>query len=311
MAEMEWVYALMRRQCGLITRDQALECGLSPQQIAWLLTSGRWRLVRPDVYEIAGTPPTWEQAVLGAVLAGGDGVAASHGTAGRLRALRHVEDLGLEIVAPLGRHKRLEGVVGHRSGALFESDLTVYRSIPTTTVARTLIDVSSRLTDRRLGDAVDDALRRRILRLDDLRRTAGRLGAAPGRSMRRVHSILAARVPGYDPLDSSLEIRALRAFAAAGLPLPREQFPITLDGVPCHLDLAYPDARVCIELDGWEWHRTRSAFDDDRRRDAALIKLGWITIRLTDSMTDDEMVAVVRCALANRLLTGLGPDRLD
>ena len=159
-------------------------------------------------------------------------------------ALKHVEDVGLEVVAPLGRHKRLEGVVGHRSGALFESDLTVHRSIPTTTVARTLIDVSGRLNDRRLGEAVDDALRRRILRLEDLRRTAGRLGAAPGRSMRRVHSILAARIPGYDPLDSSLEIRALRAFAAAGLPLPREQFPITLDGVPCHLDLAYPDARV-------------------------------------------------------------------
>jgi hypothetical protein len=212
-------------------------------------------------------------------------------------------DEGVEAVSPLGRHKRLEGVVGHRSGALFDSDVTVYRSIPTTTVARTLIDVSGRLSDRQLGQAVDDSLRRRILRLDDLRRTAGRLGAAPGRSMRRVHVILSARVPGYDPLDSSLEVRALRAFAAAGLPLPREPFPITLDGVPCHLDLAYPDARICIELDGWEWHLTRSAFDDDRRRDAALIKLGWIVIRLIASMSDGDMVAVVRAALTNRLLT--------
>ncbi len=183
--------------------------------------------------------------MLGAVLAGGDGVAVSHGTAGRLRALKHVEDLGLEIVAPLGRHKRLEGVVGHRSGALFESDLTVYRSIPTTTVARTLIDVSSRLTDRRLGDAVDDALRRRILRLDDLRRTAGRLGSRPW-SLDATRSIRSwrLRVPGYDPLDSEPRdpsppgVRRRRPARSRG-----NSIPITLDGVPCHLDLAYPDAR--------------------------------------------------------------------
>ncbi len=307
MADMEPVYVFMRRQFGLITRSQALACGLTPRQIAWLVTSGRWRLARPDVYELPGVPPSWERSVLAAVLAGGDRVAASHGTAGHLRALRHVEDLGIEVVAPLGHHKRLDSVVGHRSGALFDSDLTVYRSIPTTTVARTLVDVSGRLTERKLGQAIDDALRRRIVGLEDLRRTVGRLGSAPGRSMRKVHHTLAVRIPGYDPLQSDLETRALRAITAAGLPVPRQQFPIELDGIPCHLDLAYPEARICIELDGWEWHRTRSAFDDDRRRDAALIKLGWITIRLTASMTDDEMVAVVRAALADRLLTRAGP----
>jgi very-short-patch-repair endonuclease len=308
MAEMESVYTLLRRQLGLITRDQALGLGLSAQQIKWLVTIGRWRAIRPDVYVDAAVPPTWEQAVLAAVLSGGPDVAASHGTAGRLRSLKHVVGEGIEIVSPLGRHKRLDGVIGHRSGALFDEDLTVYRSIPTTTVARTLVDLSGRLTERKLGEAIDDGLRRRIVRLDDLRRTAGRLGGAPGRSMRKVHDALGARIPGYDPLDSDLETRALRVLAAAGLPVPRQQFPITLSGVLCHLDLAYPDARLCIELDGFEWHRTRSAFDDDRRRDAALIMLGWITIRLTAAMRDDEMVAVVRAALATRLLTGVGPD---
>ena len=120
--------------------------------------------------------------------------------------------------------------------------------------------------------------------------------------MLRVQKALSLRIPGYDPLDSDLETRALRAFAAAGLSVPRQQFAISLGGTPCHLDLAYPEARICIELDGWEWHRTRSAFDNDRRKDVELIKLGWITIRLTASMTDDEIVAVVSAALTDRLL---------
>lgn len=306
---MTLAYALMRRQYGLITRDQALRCGLNPQQIAWLLTSGRWRLVRPDVYEIAGTPPTWEQAVLAAVFAGGEGVAASHGTAGQLRVLKHVADDGLEIVSPLGRHKRLDGVVGHRSGALFDSDLTVYRAIPTTTVARTLIDVSGRFTERKLGQSIDDALRRRILDLEDLRRTAGRLGSAPGRSMRKVHRALGLRLADYDPLDSDLETRALRVLTAAGLPPPRQQYPIVLGGVEVHLDLAYPEAKLAIELDGWEWHRNRSAFDDDRWRDVELVKLRWMNLRLTATMSDQTIVDVIGAALTDRLLTRLGPDR--
>ncbi len=304
MADTARIHLLMRRQYGLICRAQALACGLTARQIEGLLAGRVWLLVRPEVYALAGAPPTWEQAVLAAVLSGGPDVGASHSTAGRLRSLKHVVDKGIEIVSPLGRHKRLDGVIGHRSGALFDADLTVYRSIPTTTVARTLVDLSGRLTGRKLGEAIDDGLRRRIVRLDDLRRTAGRLGSAPGRSMRRVHEALGARIAGYDPLDSDLETRALRVLAAAGLPVPRQQFPVVLNGIPCHLDLAYPEARLCIELDGFEWHHTRSAFDDDRRRDAALIVLGWITIRLTAAMRDDEMVAVVRAALTDRLLTG-------
>jgi very-short-patch-repair endonuclease len=307
MADMDALYALMRRQFGLITRAQAVACGLTPRQIERLLSSGRWRPVRPEIYALAGTPPTWEQAVLAAVYAGGADVLASHATAGRLRHVKHVADAGLEVVAPLGRHKRLEGVIGHRSGALYDADKTVYRGIPVTTVARTLVDISGRLTDRRFGQAVDDAIRRDILRLEDLRQTAGRLGTAPGRSMRRVHRVLALRIPGYDPLDSDFETRVLRVLTSAGLPVPRQQYPVTLDGQLVHLDLAYPQARLAIELDGWEWHATRSAFDDDRWRDAALVKMRWLALRLTFTMSDTDIVDVVRAALTDRLLTGPTP----
>jgi very-short-patch-repair endonuclease len=217
--------------------------------------------------------------------------------------LKHLIDAGLEVVSPLGRHKRLDGVIGHRSGALFDADKTSYRGIPVTTVSRTLIDISGRLTNRQLGQAVDDALRRDILSLEDLRQTAGRLASASGRSMRRVHRILALRIPGYDPLDSDFETRVLRVLTSAGLPVPRQQYPITLDGQLVHLDLAYPEARLAIELDSWTWHDTRSAVDDDRWRDASLVKMRWLTLRLTITMSDADIVDVVRAALADRLLT--------
>jgi hypothetical protein len=122
--------------------------------------------------------------------------------------------------------------------------------------------------------------------------------------MRRVHRVLALRIPGYHPLHSDFETRVLRVLTSAGLPVPRQQYPMDVDGQPIHLDLAYPDAHLAIELDSWKWHGTRSAFDDDRWRDASLVKMHWLTLRLTYTMSDADIVAVVRAALADRLLTG-------
>ena len=98
MADMERVHTLMRRQHGLITRSQALECGLTARadRVAPLERPVAARS-SPNVYALAGTPPTWEQAVLAAVLRRRRPMSlASHGTAGRLRRLKHVEDVGLE-----------------------------------------------------------------------------------------------------------------------------------------------------------------------------------------------------------------------
>ncbi len=74
-AELQW---------GLLTYAQARGSGLSPQQIQRRVASGRWRQVRHGVFAVAGVPPSWEQCVMAAVLAAGDGAVASHFTAGAL-----------------------------------------------------------------------------------------------------------------------------------------------------------------------------------------------------------------------------------
>jgi very-short-patch-repair endonuclease len=47
------------------------------------------------------------------------------------------------------------------------------------------------------------------------------------------------------------------------------------------LDLAWPDARLCVELDSWKHHASRAAFAEDRGRDRALFCLGWAVLRYT------------------------------
>jgi very-short-patch-repair endonuclease len=65
------------------------------------------------------------------------------------------------------------------------------------------------------------------------------------------------------------------------------------------LDLAYPDMRIGIELDGWECHRSFTAFHGDRERDALLTSAGWVLAHFSARTSDAEIVAAV-AALRSR-----------
>ncbi|MDQ4132342.1 MAG: endonuclease domain-containing protein [Actinomycetota bacterium] len=147
------------------------------------------------------------------------------------------------------------------------------------------------------------AVQRRILRLDVLRRCTGRLVGALGRRPRAIDDLLAARLPGYDPGDSDLETRVLRLVAASALDLPVQQYRVRLAGRTYRIDLAYPDIKLAVELDGWDAHRSRSAFEHDRARANALVVAGWTVIPFTSRFTDAEIldcIAAARSGLVDR-----------
>lgn len=197
------------------------------------------------------------------------------------------------------RQLRMPGVVAHRSGTLLERDVTVVGNIPVTTVARTLVDLSSRFDDDRLARAFDETLRAGVVSLSAVRETITRLpGIAPGRSPSRIHRILSARIPGYDPGDSELETRVWEVAAAAGLPLPVRRFQLRGPTRSFVIDLAYPAERIAIEVDGFDPHRTRTAFDADRARQNLLSLLDWLILRFTSRSTDTEIVDTITHALS-------------
>jgi len=294
----EPVAAIQRRQHGLITVAQAITSGLTEDQVRDLYRRGVWAMEREGVYAPAGAPPTAERAILAAVLAADGPAWASHETAGWLWPLKGVlQPDEIELLRPLGRHVRLDGVRGHRSGALFTADLTTTRRIPVTTPERTVVELSGRLTAAQLGRLVDDGLRRRLLTLDRLRRCAARLDTAPGRRLSVVHAVLSERLPGYDPGDSDLETRVLRTIVSAGFPPPVQQHRVRIRGKTYKLDLAYPDRLTGFDIDSWAYHRFRSPFTDDRTRRNILELAGWQIYQFTDRHTDDHILHVIGSVL--------------
>jgi hypothetical protein len=126
------------------------------------------------------------------------------------------------------------------------------------------------------------------------------LRPAPGRRTRLVQRLLVARLPGYDPGDSDLELRFVRALVHAGLPRPIQQLAIQVAGRRYRLDLAYPEQRLALEIDGFAFHSRRSSFDRDRRRANDIVLAGWTLLLFTATTTDAQAVAQVTAALGRQ-----------
>lgn len=293
---------LARRQHGLVTSQQVREHGGTTEHARTRIRVGRWARIRRGTYVIGAAPLTWRQEVLASCLAAGHRAVASHRTAARLWGL--VARSGpIQITVTGQHHVRVERTKVHRSSLLPDLDRTTIDTIPVTTVARTILDASAGQDSEVVGLWIDDALRRLDLDLIELRSCAARLSGPGRRDIRAARRAIADRLGDYDPGDSELEVRALRALADGGLPAPVQQHPVRLpDGTTLHLDLAYPEELVAVELDGWAFHGQRSSFDNDRARRNALTLLGWDVYQFTSNTSDQDLVATVAGALAGRHL---------
>ncbi len=73
---------------------------------------------------------------------------------------------------------------------------------------------------------------------------------------------------------------------------------VTVGGRRYRIDLCYPEHGIAIEYDGWDFHKGRKAFDDDRARGNDLVVLGMQLLRFTSRSSDGTIVETVRAALA-------------
>ncbi len=289
---------LAERQDGVVSVAQAHRVGVSDGQIARRRAAGRYRRCRRGVVQIAGAPPTWRQAVRTASIAAGERVVVSHASAVRLYGLElppavhprwRRDNAFIEVAAPDPRHVRLHGVRGHRSGTWEAGDVEERAGMAVTSPVRTVIDLSSRLGVEGTGRLVDDMLRRKLLTIAALRERLLGLRAAPGRSMRVLRVVVAARDATYDPGESTLEARIRRVIVRKRFPAPVGQHWVRDHGFAVRLDFAYPAVKVYLEGDGFGFHHTRSDLDRDVRRRNGLVERGWIGLHFTWKMTDAEI----------------------
>ena len=298
----------LSRQHGLVTRSQLLQAGASPSQVHRLLRARALQRVRPGVYVLTGSPRTRQQALLGAVLAGGDGAVASHSSAAWMWNFPVGVDTGFEITVLRPRHPEISGVRVHTTTILEPEDTTTRAGVPCTSFERTFCDSTWGHSFAQLGRVLDDGLRRGVTSIERVHSCLIRLDSGPLRKLTIVQGLLRERGVGYNPGGSNAELRVLRVLTDAGIPPPKQQHRVKVNGRTYFLDYAYEEVQRFIEYYELRSHSTPSAvvYDSDRITDLATI--GWKPLIFTDANSDRDIV--VRTAKALGIsLTGLGLRR--
>jgi hypothetical protein len=242
---------------GIVTRQEMLAAGITRAEIKFRVGTGALIREYTAVYRVGHRAPSLEARYLAAVKACGAGARLGDEAAGYLLGLLKGRTPPPTVVTLTDRS--VTGVWTRRARRSDLGEPLVWRGIPVTSVADTLVDLA------------------RLLDADDLARACHEAGVRHETTPRDVEAALARRrrtptgvaklravLQGEAPVTLSvLERRFLALLREAGLPLPQTNKPAGTKRVDCR----WPDLKLTVELDSYRFHNSRYSWEQDRRRE--------------------------------------------
>jgi len=239
----EKIARLASRTHGVVTRRRLLDADISDEEIKVRLKRGSLIRMYPGVYRVGHTAPSVEATYMAAVLACGKGAVLMGLAAAYLYGL--IKGDPPPPVVKTRTERDIEGIETHRTRT--DERGTEWRGIPITTVPRTLMDLAPSMTEKDLAAACHHAQVRFHTRPDQLRGRARKV------------------LEGHIPVTlSALEDRFLERLREHALPAPRTN---RRTKGRTYVDCRWPAHRLTVELDGYRFHNTRHAWENDRRRE--------------------------------------------
>ncbi|MEV4479944.1 type IV toxin-antitoxin system AbiEi family antitoxin domain-containing protein [Micromonospora coxensis] len=291
------------RQDGMVTVAQALAVGFNRDQIRYLCRTGRWtRVARGCFVPLPQVSASGlrRARIRAAVTSLGPGAFAVLDTAAelhRIAGLRPTSAIHVSVPVDRPRPQRRTdtGLVVHQL-TVDGRDLCAVGGVPATTPLRTVADVSLRADRYSAVCALDSALNRSLVTGSDLGTVpalvAGRRGAVAAR-----RCLTEADGRAQSPLETRTRLRCVDG----GVPPDDLQLEVRdEDGYLLGVgDLGWRAARLIVEADGQEPHRTPQALYEDRVRQNRLVNAGWRIIRFTwaDTLRPDYIPHTVKAAL--------------
>jgi very-short-patch-repair endonuclease/predicted transcriptional regulator of viral defense system len=280
---------LARSQHGIVARHQLLDLGVGEDSIERRLGLGRLHRLLPGVYAVGHRLIPRHGWLMAAVLASGPEAVLSHHSAAVLWGLRGFSERAVDVTLP--RKSTSSKLIKRHFSAVPPDERTIREGIPVTTVPRTIFDLAA--TED--AETIQNLLREsEFLELSDRLSLPHLLERYPGRrGVRKVRLVLERlREEPAGHKRSALEERFSPFLRLHHLPLPRYNDQLFVNGRRYEVDCHWPEQRQIVELDGWQGHRTKTAFREDRARDRRLRVAGYSVTRLTWNQLDDEPEAV-------------------
>jgi very-short-patch-repair endonuclease len=271
----------LERQQGVLTREQAIDGGLSRHAIAARVESGRWQRLQRGVFATFSGPVPRVAQLWGAVLRAGENAVLSHATSAELWKLSDQPLASIHVSVPRQSGSLIiPGLVLHYSSRLPGARHPA-RLPPQTTLEETVLDLAD--VSRAAEDAVGWAIKACQRRLS----TPDRITAAlASRNRARWRSDLADAITEVRAgVHSPLELRYLRDVERRhGLPRGDRQAVMIRHGARQYADVRYTEYGVVVELDGVMAHPAEARKHDLRRDNANTLdgfhtlRYGWVPV---------------------------------
>jgi very-short-patch-repair endonuclease len=256
---------LVARQHGVAALWQLRDLGYAEDVVWNRLATNRLFRVQRQVYAL--TPSVLPRGrMMAAALSYGSEAVLSH------RAAAAIWDLGpwptgfIDVTVPRTARPRI-GTRVH----VAQVERVSENGFPVTPPTRTLVDLAAVLPPGRLRDAFERAERLRLL---DAKKVGEEIYGKRG--AKKIRTIVAEWAEP-EPTKSELEQAWRNLCRDHGLPLPSQN--VVLLGY--EVDAFFSEYGVVVELDSWEWHKTRRAFEEDRQKAVALEAAGYRVLRFS------------------------------
>jgi very-short-patch-repair endonuclease len=209
-----------------------------------------------------------------ALLACGPGAVLGYGSAATAWGFNTRPTRPVEVIITGDRGRQQRNLVVHRT-ALHPTDSLLLEGLRVTVPARTIVDMTATSTSRELRRIVERAQDLHRFQPDAIRPILDRV---PGRrGCRQLRDLITLMEPDEDKARSHLERLFLKVIRKARLPLPEVNHPIA----DRRRDFVWPEQRLVVEVDGYQWHSTKEAKRRDHQRDRELTALAWRPVRFT------------------------------
>lgn len=277
---------------GCLTPSMGVKHGISRRAVRERARREAWQEPFPQVFICPGAPTSRLQTVRAALLHCGPDALAGGWTAAWLYDAVNAPPRPFEVL--LGHEQRPRAharIRTLRTRTLTDADRTEICEVPATAFGRTVGDLSGRVHRSFLRAMIIDGRQRQQTTLSDILEVAERRQPARGASS----LVTLCWELDEQRCDSVLEEYVRGALAHAGHPTPaREPVVVSTPTRKVQVDIAWPDLKVGIEVDGYGSHSSRDHLEKDQRRHNALVLEEWRVLRISWWRFETDWLAFCR-----------------
>ncbi len=277
-------------QHGLAQSRQLNALGMGPSTVHARVLRGAFTSVHRGVVLLGRTTLDARAAALAVTLAAGSDAASAGATALWLWGAIESAPQCPEATSPRPLRPR-PGMTLHQATSLHPDDLCALDHIPLTSPSRSLLDFAMSGAPDAVERALNELRAARLLPaadLDALRaRTVGHHG------WKWLGPLLVGDADtGFSRREAELRLWRLVREAHLSSGAKRN---VRLHG--WEVDAYWPDAGLVVEVDSWDFHSSRAAFERDRRKQTELQAAGLEVLRFTwRQITEQPLWVAARIA---------------